>query len=474
MKKIFKYIAPLLAGLLVLIAVIYAGEEVQLISSNDKILPGVMIKDIDIGGLSKQQAVEKILAVQDKMLKIPVTITYQNQAWSLPLKQVGLQIDIENTLHRAINIGREGSFIERWKFRQRVAKEGYVLQPVVKVNKDLLSKVVNNLAGHLNVAPQSATLSIDEHDQVVITPSKSGKRIDVEQLQQNLQKELLVGKHIILPLPVVEIKPEYITANIQDMGITGLLASYTTKFDPQIVNRSYNIRVAANALDGLIITPGEEVSFNEVVGPRSSEAGYKSAGVIVNNELVEGLGGGVCQVSTTLYNAILLAGLEVVDRRNHSLPISYVPIGRDATVVYGVVDFKFQNNSGRCLYLKTEVKSGQLTVKIFGDANKKQKVIVNSWVEQVLEPKIVYEEDDNLKKGQQVVKQEGSKGYIVNAERVVIKNGVIIKNEKLPVSRYNPVDKVIAVGTAEPEPAITPPDDIDIDKLTLDDVNDNE
>ncbi|MBM7855028.1 vancomycin resistance protein YoaR [Desulfohalotomaculum tongense] len=458
-----KKTAPWLLLLLLIAAAGYRAG-VKYVWAPGDIAAGIRVKDVSIGGMNKQQAREKLIALQNKMMTIPVTITYKDQCWPLPLREVGLKIDTEETLRRAMNIGHRGSFIECMRLRHRIRKEGYVLAPVLTVDLKSLTAVVERLAGHLNVPAKSAAFAIDDNDRVIITPSQNGQCIDMKQLKLKLEQELLVKEQINLPLTIREVAPEYTTEDIQEMGITGLLSSYTTAFDPALVNRAYNIRVAANALDGLLVVPGEEVSFNEVVGPRSSEAGYKEAGVIVDNEMVKGLGGGVCQVSTTLYNAVLLADIEVVERKNHSLPVSYVPIGRDATVVYGAVDLKFQNNTGRCLYFKTEVSSGQITVKIFGDVSRKKKVVVNSWIEKELEPRVTYEEDENLKKGQEVVKQEGSKGYIARTERLVIENGRVIRRDELPASRYNPVDKIIAVGTAEREPVVTPPAEMVINK----------
>jgi len=241
------------------------------------------------------------------------------------------------------------------------------------------------------------------------------------------------------------------------MNVKGLLGSYTTRFDPSMTSRTYNVSVAAKAFDEMLVLPGHEVSFNKVVGPRSSEAGYKNAPVIVNNEFVDGLGGGVCQVSTTLYNAVLLANLDIVKRTCHSLPVSYVPIGRDATVVYDTVDLVFRNNTDSYLYLKTYIGSGQLTVKIYGNTDYKRDVTINTRITQEIEPQIIYETDPNLPLGEEVVKQEGSKGFRVAAERIVKKNGVVEKKEALPSSYYSPVNKIIAVGSMEQElPQIAP------------------
>lgn len=458
MNKKIKYLTILLLALIFVTVICYAGYGVALTTSKEAILPGIKVGSVDIGGLNKQQAQDKLSQLTQELLEANVTLTYQEHTWPLDLSQVNLEIDTEKTLQQALLLGREGAMIERWKLRHQIVQQGYTLQPIIKMDTNQLMEVVNGLAGHLNVAPIDARFTINELDQVVVTQSQNGQRIDIELLAKQLQQEILVTTNISLPLPVTSVPPEYTTADIQAMGITGLLASYTTKYDAKVVNRAYNIKVAANALDGLMVAPGEEVSFNEVVGPRSSEAGYKSAGVIINNEMVDGLGGGVCQVSTTLYNAVLLAGLGLVERYNHSLPISYVPVGQDATVVYGALDFKFQNNTNSCLYLKTEVKTNQLTIKIFGDITNSPKVTVKSWIEKELEPQVIFQEDENLKKGQQVIKQQGSKGYVAKSERVFMQSGQVVKRETLPTSRYNPVNKIIAVGTAEPEPTVTPPD----------------
>lgn len=461
MDKRVKYLATsLLLLILVLLTIIYYDRGVAFSAGRETILPGVKIANVDFSGLNRQQGLVRLAEIEQDLLKTTVTLSHQGDSWPLDLSQIGLEIDAEKTLQHALALGQEGPLLKRWQLRHRIKQQGYNLPPVFKIDTKRLAEAVNGLAGQLNVAPVNALLNINEQDQVVITPSKNGQRIDVERLAQVLRQELLVSDNITLALPVTTVPPEYSTEDIEAMGINGLLASYTTKYDAKIVNRAYNIKVAANALDGLIVAPGEEVSFNEVVGPRSSEAGYKSAGVIVNNQLVDDLGGGVCQVSTTLYNAVLLAGLELVERYNHSLPVSYVPVGQDATVVYGALDFKFQNNTNHCLYIKTEVKSNQLTIKIFGDTKSAYQVTVRSWIEKVLEPQVIYQEDENLKKGQQIVKQQGAKGYIARAERVFMRDGKVVKRESLPSSRYNAVNKIIAVGTTEPQPAVTPPTDM--------------
>ncbi|WP_051688182.1 VanW family protein [Desulfofalx alkaliphila] len=442
--------------LVLLLAVAYAGKWYLAFSSHD-IMPGIKVRDLNIGGMGKEEAGKRLLLLEKQMKEIPVTLTYGEERWQIQLHQVGFEIDKEATLGKAMQLGKKGNVVERLKTKRKISVEGYNLYPVVQVDGEKLAAVIDLYAPHLNVEPQDAAFLIDDNDRVKITPSRTGRRVNIEKIKGSLEKEILASSDIVMAIPVEDVPPAYSTEDIENMGIDGLLSTYTTKFDASLINRSYNIKVAANALDGLLVTPGQEVSFNEVVGPRSSEAGYKSAQVIINNEFVEDVGGGVCQVSSTLYNAVLLADLIVSHRKNHSIPVTYVPIGRDATVVYEYVDFKFQNNTGRCLYIKATVGEGQLTIKIFGNSRANREVIINSWIEEVIEPEIIYEEDENLKQGQQVVKQEGVRGYVAHAERVVMIEGVVIKREQLPVSKYSPINKIIAVGTASPEPVIVPP-----------------
>ncbi|RYD06467.1 hypothetical protein N752_03840 [Desulforamulus aquiferis] len=171
--------------------------------------------------------------------------------------------------------------------------------------------------------------------------------------------------------------------------------------------------------------------------------------------MVDGLGGGVCQVSTTLYNAVLLANLQLVERTNHSIPIPYVPIGRDATVVFDLIDFKFKNSTDYWLYIQSHVSGGNLTIKIFGNNSFRRDVVIRSWVDETYEPETIVEQDHSIRKGDRIVKQQGAPGYKALAERIVMQNGQVIKVEKLPSSIYNVKNKIISQGMALPSTIIS-------------------
>lgn len=418
-------------------------------SASEKVLPGIEVMGIGLEGLNKTEGMARLEELEKNLRATRVVLRYQERSWPLLLNEVGFDLNEEAVMEAALNAGRRGSLVQRWQERKQFEKIGLSLQPVFEFDREKLAQRVKELTREITVEPKDASFKINSNDTVTMVPGKDGVGVDMDRLEKAVVSVLLEGKKPEVALFLVPVAPARSTAFVESMGINGLLASYTTRFDPSKVSRTYNVSVAAKAFDELLVRPGHEVSFNKVVGPRSSEAGYKNAPVIVNNEFIDGVGGGVCQVSTTLYNSILLANLEVVERSNHSLPVSYVPIGRDATVVYDALDFRFRNNTESYLYIKSFVYGGQTTFKIYGNTAYKRDVSVNTWVTQEIEPKVVYENDPNLPKDEQLVKQEGAKGFKASAERVVRLNGVVERRETLPSSDYSPVNKVIAVGTME-------------------------
>lgn len=418
-------------------------------TASEKVLPGVKVLGVDLGGLNKAEGITRLSEVEKNLRAKRVVLRHEEHTWNLLLNEVDFNLNEDAVMDAALKAGRSGSIVKRWQERKQFQNAGLTLAPVFEYDREKLSQQVKELAKEIIVEPQDATFRVNNDDSVSVVPAKDGIDVDLGRLENDLNMSLGTGLQQEVNLALVPVAPSRSTDFVKSMGVDGLLASYTTSFDPSKTSRSYNVSVAAQAFDELLIMPGHRVSFNDVVGPRSSEAGYKNAPVIVNNEFVDGLGGGVCQVSTTLYNAILLANLEVIERTCHSLPVSYVPIGRDATVVYDALDMKFQNNTDSYLYIKSYISSGRLTIKLFGNTEFKRDVTVSSWITQEIEPQVIHENDATLPKGQEVVKQEGSKGFIAVAERVVSHNGVVEKRERLPSSDYSPINKIIVVGTKE-------------------------
>ncbi len=414
----------------------------------DRILPGIYVLNINLSLMNHDQAMLSLKKMEQEFQR-PLTVKYKDITWTLPMDRVGLRLNSQQEVQRAMAIGRTGSLWQRF-LERRQAYQGIRLQPQIIIDSGLLENQVAEATEVILLPPRDAGLIINPDNKVEISPGHSGRLVDINQLSQDIRQTLLQRRKSPIDLKLVEIPPARTTEEVKAMGVDTLLGMFSTQFDPNKVNRAYNVSVAAAALDGLIASPQEIISFNEVVGPRSTEAGYKNAPIIVNNELVDGLGGGVCQVSTTLYNAVLLANLEVVERTNHSIPIPYVPIGRDATVVFDNVDLKFRNNTDHWLYIQSYVTGGRLTIKIFGNGKFKRDVVIRSWVEETYQPETITEKDYGIRMGDRVVKQKGTQGYKAAAERIVIQDGKVIKAEKLPSSVYKARNQIISQGMAPP------------------------
>jgi vancomycin resistance protein YoaR len=194
---------------------------------------------------------------------------------------------------------------------------------------------------------------------------------------------------------------------------------FSTRFNPALDDRVHNLRVASNAINNVIVYPGQSFSFNTWVGPRLEKNGYKEAPVVVAGELVPGIGGGVCQVSSTLYNAVLLANLRVVKRHNHSLPSAYIAMGRDATVVDNGQDFIFENNLNTPVLLVTMIESPYLRVAILGEKTNWSEVALQTEVLKVIPFETEELVDPALAPEERIKEQEGRQGYRVALWRIV-------------------------------------------------------
>ena len=249
---------------------------------------------------------------------------------------------------------------------------------------------------------------------------------------------------------VIPLKLTPATKTIDDIGTEAfpyLISSYSTKYDASNVNRSGNLKIAADKINGTVLMPGEEFSYNEVVGKRTIEEGYRNAKIYENGQVVDGLAGGICQISSTLYNAVLLANLEITERRNHSYTTSYVPAGRDATVVYGTQDFKFKNSRTYPIKIEASVANGIAEFKIHGIKEEiEYEIKIIPVTTQTIPYATEFVPDPTLVPGQQVVTQAGHSGYKVTTYIEKRLAGAVISKEVLSNDTYNPMKTVINIG----------------------------
>lgn len=289
---------------------------------------------------------------------------------------------------------------------------------------------------------------------VALEPEDSGFELDEGAFEQAVLAAVTGDGVAPLPLRAADKRVD----DAQLAQIREVMAEYSTTFSASDRNRSHNIELAAGKLDGAVLLPGESLSFNNMVGPRTPKAGFKEAGVFANGRKDIGIGGGICQVSSTMYNAALFGNLTIVKRRNHSLPVAYVPIGRDATVVDGVIDFVVGNPYPYPVSISAVYQPGKLTFRVLGVKDRALRVEMvadgfASW-----SPGSTTVLDPRLPAGTRKVLERGIPGRSLNTYRLVYRNGKLVAREPQTKSVYRPTPAVIAVGPQKPkDPAEAPP-----------------
>jgi vancomycin resistance protein YoaR len=300
-------------------------------------------------------------------------------------------------------------------------------------------------------APRNADWVVDAHGAVHVRPARAGVSVDVLRTAQAVLAAAERATSRVARVAIVQQQPTRTTAEAESLDITGTVGAYETFYggDP---NRIHNVQLVARLIDRKLIAPGATFSFNATTGERTAAKGFRVAPVIVNGELQNGLGGGVCQVSTTVFNAAYEAGLPITARTNHALYISHYPLGRDATVDYPDVDLKFVNDTGHWLLLRTFVGPYSLTVGLYGTPQHRRVVSVAQPLTVVAAPPVQKTVDATLAPGEVVVDDPGMPAQTTSVERkVYAANGKLLSDQTF-YSSYRAEPKIIRVGPAKPKP----------------------
>ncbi len=412
---------------------------------NNILIPsGLYIGDVDVGGLTNDEARNIFQKLTEEKINKSIILTFYDKQWIFKISEY-IEIDVDKSIDNIAtyvkSIKKEG-IIKRFIFRQQLKKSPLRIDPIIKYKTDKLPQLFDEINEVIMVKPINAVFKTDDDIVHIITDVK-GQILDEDMLKKKI-KEAIWTENEILVIPVKVWNAEKTKEDLEKMEIRVKIAEYSTEFDKTLKNRTENIRVASEMLNGCIISPGDIFSFNKVVGERTKDKGYKEAPVFINNEVIYDIGGGICQVSSTLYNLALLTDLEIVERMNHSLPVSYVPLGRDATVNYDTIDLKFKNNTGGYLLLTSEITNDKLIVKFFGNKKIDKSVELFSETIKTIPSPIIIKKDFNLEKGEIRIEQ-GNAGYVVN----LWKRYAGEKNEyKVLISSdtYNPTPTLLYVG----------------------------
>lgn len=438
-----------------LIIVIICGAAVAVLSG-DRIRPNISINGIDVSDLTRKEAINRLNGIYSEKIESSfVSMKFEDKEWKVKYSDLDYSYNIEEMVGKAYEVGRSGDFLSqitesiraRFKAQNFELDDQYSIEPIKKLLADMAKEIDQEV---VDATIKYSGTAFD------ITEEQVGRRLNVEQAESLVIEQLHKVDVAVIDLPVDIVQPEIKKADL--VMIQDKMGEYSTTFNAADVDRTTNIKVATKSTASVLVKPGQVYSVNETIGPRMAKYGYKNAKVIINNELVPGIGGGVCQVSSTLYNAVLLSNLKIIERRNHSLTLPYVGLGRDATISGDYIDFKFMNNTQYPVYIYGEVKGSWVKFTIFGRNEHPGRVVkIHSNVIKTLQPAVKIIEDPTLPVGTEIEEKKAHIGYVVKTYRMVYENGKEISRETLGSSTYRKVDGVKRVGTKPaPKPIPTP------------------
>jgi len=509
-KKINKKIT-IITVLIIFIILLFFSVIFSLINiGNEKIVNGVKVNNIDISNLTRDEAKEILQKYYEEIILKDINLYYKELEETINVKEIEVQINIDKVIESALEIGKSGNIIKdnydilfTMLFTKKIDLE-------ISCNQEKLDKKLEEINGKLPGAVIETSYYI-ENEELIIKKGTPGVSIEKDKLK-NLIDNAIKSEERIIEIPVkntqieeidiekihkeiykeatdayIQQNPTKVHAHINgvDFGITmeeakeilkeekeeyiiplkitiptktietlgeeafpNKLSEFTTRYDASNKNRSINIDLASEKINGTIVLPGESFSYNKTVGQRTIAKGYKEAAIYSNGKVVQGIGGGICQVSSTLYNAILYANLEVTSRSNHRFLTSYVSEGRDATVSWGTIDFCFKNTRTYPIKIVSTASNGIVRIQIYGLIEEKEyEVELQTTVLETTEYKTNYIEDNTLDEGIEIIEQYGSKGAKSETYKIVRQNGAIISKTLLSTDTYSSLEKIVRRGT---------------------------
>jgi vancomycin resistance protein YoaR len=338
--------------------------------------------------------------------------------------------------------------ITPWKLRSLLALPGHG-NAKLRIGGSAADRYFDDLRRALDRPARNAGFAISPSGTVRVVPARQGRALNAPSTAATLLAAALSRETRSARVIVGMLHPARTTREARSLGIRGLVGSYETIYGGD-ANRIHNVQLVSRLLDAKLIAPGATFSFNNATGARTAAKGFREAPVIINGELQTGLGGGVCQVSTTVFNAAYEAGLKITARTNHALYISHYPLGRDATVDYPDVDLRFVNDTPHWLLLRTFVGSYSLTVGLYGAPQHRRVVTDTRPLVETGAPPVREEPDPSLTEGRQVAVESGEPSRATSVRRRVYVHGRLLYDNTW-YSSYRAEPKVVVVGT-KPKP----------------------
>lgn len=419
------------------------------------IMPNVYIGDVSVGGMSREQALAGCQTIIDDFSNTTVRFVLDDKSSEVTMSQLGYTTDKDAVVDRALACGRKGNPLKRYKDTMELNSGVTEARLEISPQFDVAGRAnVENAIASFNQDSVPASISMQEDSTFAIVPEQKGIVVDVDGTIAALTDSLnnnWAGE-IEVPVAYTEIIPDANEESLSQM--TDELGSYTTNYNGDS-GRMRNVENATEFLNGTLLMPGETLDVNAAIEPYTEENGYYYAAEYSGGKVVQGLGGGICQVSTTLYNAVLYAELEVVERYNHSMTVGYVDLSRDAAIAGTVKNFVFKNNMETPVYIAGGCSNGQLTFAIYGKETRPSNRTIeyeSKLIETIAPPdEPVETEDPSLAPGERRVTQKAHTGYIAELWKNIYIDGVLQDSVKINSSNYNAAPEYVLVGPGESE-----------------------
>ena len=506
-------IIAVIVGIIIILTLFISTIFAFININNEKIIKGVSIENIDMSGLSKEEAKNKLETIYNEIKSKDINIKHNEYESTISPELIETNYDIDKAVNEADSVGKSDNiFVNNYNILFTLIWKKNI-NVDMSINEDVAKQTINDINVNLPDGVIESSYSVDD-DELTISKGKAGVVIDENAFLEIIKYEL---KNIDsngdqkLEIPVVNKEPEainiekihdeickepqdaYFTKNpfavypevkgisfdlekakemlkedkdeyVIKLTITNpkvtldkigpeafpdKLATFSTRYDVSDKDRTTNLELACNKINGTVVLSGDTFSYNKVVGARTAGAGYKNAKIYEAGKVVDGIGGGICQISSTLYNAVLNANLEIVERKNHQFVTSYVEPGMDATVVYGLTDFKFKNTRQYPVRVVATAKNGIATVTIYGIKEDKEYTFKFDVKRVATIPSTTeYIDDSTLPAGTEKVEQKGTNGIKTETYMTKLLNGKAISTTLVSKDTYNAMTRIIRRGTA--------------------------
>ena len=436
-------------------AVVLLAVSAQQFQAADEIATNVRIAGIDVSGLTSTEAQAELESQLLPSLPTDVDLLHPNGTQTISREELGVAALPAEAVSGAMRVGRTGGLLERIQTRMRLWRYGHDVPIPVWVDQRRLRQTLEEIAAQIDCEPADAQVRVTDDQQVEKVPGRVGVTLQIDESQAVLQQALADPFRRTVELVVIAQPPSISTEDLQNIEV--VLASYSTPFNPGQIDRTHNLRLAIARVSNTVLQPNEELSLNETVGPRLAKAGYRTAPIFRENEVVPEIGGGVCQVDSTIYNSALLANMEMIERHHHSRTVVYCPAGQDATVYYGQLDMQFKNSLNHPILILGGVKGNRLWVSILGKAEDDYdvKLIRTGLRHSGYATKEV--PDPELEEGKREIETEGRSGVSVTLIREIrSKDGELVDRQTMHNDVYPPQTKIVRVGTKQAETELAP------------------